>query len=319
MVDTQEARALFKGLRPQTADLQQLLAILELAVLIAPGDDILRHHAGQTGDAGKQRDGSGIQVDADGVHAVFHHRVQLTRQLGLADIVLILADADGFRIDLHQLGQRVLQTTGDRDRAAQGNIEIRELQRRQFGGGIHGRARFADDNLLRGHFRELLLHVEEETLGFTRSGTVADRHQLNVVLFTQRGNRHRRFSGLPGMRVDGIGSHQLAGAVNDGDFHAGAQTRIEAHGGAQPGRSGHQQVVQVAGKDVNRFVFRPLAHGAHQFGFEVHQHLDAPRPAHHALTPAVRRGVVQAQAEMVDNDLLAVTLFRRLVELRVGV
>ena len=121
------------------------------------------------------------------------------------------------------------------------------------------------------------------------------------------------------MRVDGIGSHQLAGAVNDGDFHAGAQTRIEAHGGAQPGRSGHQQVVQVAGKDVNRFVFRPLAHGAHQFGFEVHQHLDAPRPAHHALTPAVRRGVVQAQAEMVDNDLLAVTLFRRLVELRVGV
>ncbi|CNU07354.1 Uncharacterised protein [Salmonella enterica subsp. enterica serovar Bovismorbificans] len=45
VVNTQEARALLKRFRPQTAHLQQLLAILELTVLIAPGDDVLRHHA----------------------------------------------------------------------------------------------------------------------------------------------------------------------------------------------------------------------------------------------------------------------------------
>lgn len=38
VVDTQEARALFKGFRPQTADFQQLLAVLELTILVAPGD-----------------------------------------------------------------------------------------------------------------------------------------------------------------------------------------------------------------------------------------------------------------------------------------
>ncbi len=42
----EEARALFERFRPETAHLQQLLAILELTVLIAPGDNILRHHSG---------------------------------------------------------------------------------------------------------------------------------------------------------------------------------------------------------------------------------------------------------------------------------
>ena len=34
-------------------------------------------------------------------------------------VVLILADADGFRVDLHQLGERVLQAARDGDSAAQ--------------------------------------------------------------------------------------------------------------------------------------------------------------------------------------------------------
>ncbi len=121
------------------------------------------------------------------------------------------------------------------------------------------------------------------------------------------------------MRIDGVGGDQLAGAVNHGHLHAGTQPRIETHGGAQASRRRHQQVVQVTGEDVDRFIFGALAHGAHQLGFEVHQHLDAPGPAHHAFAPAVCRGVVQAQAEMVDDDLLAVALFRRLVKLRIGV
>ena len=77
--------------------------------------------------------------------------------------------------------------------------------------------------------------------------------------------------------------------------------------------------MQVTGEDVDCFVFGAFTHGAHQFGFEVHQHLDAPRPAHHAFAPAVCRRVVQAQAEVVDNDLLAVALFWWLVKLRVGI
>ncbi len=121
------------------------------------------------------------------------------------------------------------------------------------------------------------------------------------------------------MGIDGIGGDQFTGGVDDGHFHPGAQTRIESHGGAQPGGRGHQEVVQVTGEDVDGFVLRALAHGAHQLGFEVHQHFDTPGPADDTFTPAVRRGVIQAQAKVVDNNLLAVALFRRLVKLRIGV
>ncbi|MNY47719.1 hypothetical protein D3C86_1830070 [compost metagenome] len=68
----------------------------------------MRHHARQPGHAGEQRDGRGVQIHANGVHAVFHYRIQLTRQLGLADVMLVLTHTDRFRIDLHQLGQRIL-------------------------------------------------------------------------------------------------------------------------------------------------------------------------------------------------------------------
>ncbi len=108
VVNAQEARALLERFRPQTTYLQQLLSVLELAVLIAPGDDVLRHHARQARDAGQQRHGGGVQIHADGVHAVFDDRVQLTRQLRLADVMLILAHTDGFRVDFHQLCQRIL-------------------------------------------------------------------------------------------------------------------------------------------------------------------------------------------------------------------
>ncbi len=139
------------------------------------------------------------------------------------------------------------------------------------------------------------------------------------MFFAQRRDDNRGFRRLPGVRVDGIRCHQLAGAVNHRHLHAGTQTWVEAHGRAQASRRSHQQIVEVTGEDVNGFIFRAFAHGAHQLGFEVHQHLDAPGPAHHAFAPAIRRGAVQAQAEVVDNNLFAVALFRRFVELWIGV
>ena len=233
--------------------------------------------------------------------------------------MLVLAHADGFRVDLHQLSQRILQAAGDRDRTAQGDVQIRELLRGQLGRRVHRRARFADNHFLRRHFRELLLQIEEEALGFARGGAVADRHQLHVVLLAQRRHGDRSFCCLAGVRINSVGGNQFAGAIHYRHLHAGTQARIETHGRAQACRGGHQQIVQVTGKDVNRFVFGAFAHGAHQFGFEMHQHLDTPGPAHHPFAPAVRRSVVQAQAKMVGDDLLAVALFRRLVKLRVGI
>lgn len=120
------------------------------------------------------------------------------------------------------------------------------------------------------------------------------------------------------MGIDGIGSDQFTGGVDDGHFHPGAQARIESHGGAQPGGRGHQQIVQVAGEDVDCLVLRAFAHGAHQLGFEMHQDFDPPVQ----LTTPLRQlsaGALFRRRPVVDNNLLAVALFRRLVKLRVSV
>jgi uncharacterized protein len=44
--------------------------------------------------------------------------------VSLRDIVLILADANGFRVDFHQLGQGILQTAGDGDRATLSQTQL---------------------------------------------------------------------------------------------------------------------------------------------------------------------------------------------------
>ena len=99
-------------------------------------DDVLRDPVTKARDARQQRRGGGVDVDADGVHAVFHDRIERARQFELRQIVLVLADADRLRIDLHELGERILQPPRDRDRAAQRHVEVRQFLARIFGGRI---------------------------------------------------------------------------------------------------------------------------------------------------------------------------------------
>jgi hypothetical protein len=63
---------------------------------------------------------------------VFHNRIQRAGELSLVDIVLVLADADRLRLDLHQFGKRILQTAGDGNGAAQRDVEVRKFGGRRF-------------------------------------------------------------------------------------------------------------------------------------------------------------------------------------------
>ena len=69
------------------------------------------------------------------------------RQLRLADVVLILADADRLRLDAHELGERILQPARDRDRAAQRDVEIGKFLRRELRRRVDRRAGLRDDDL----------------------------------------------------------------------------------------------------------------------------------------------------------------------------
>jgi len=59
-----------------------------------------------------------VDIDADRVDAILHHGVKRAGQFGFGDIVLILTDADGFGVDLHEFRERILQAPSDRGGAA---------------------------------------------------------------------------------------------------------------------------------------------------------------------------------------------------------
>ncbi len=67
-------------------------------MLIAKRDDALRQLVADSRYVLQQIDGSAIQIHADAVHAGFNRGGEAALQLLLIDVVLILSDADRFRL-----------------------------------------------------------------------------------------------------------------------------------------------------------------------------------------------------------------------------
>ena len=75
-VDAQEAGGLLISFIAEARHFQQFAAAVERAVFIAVGNDVLRQRAVEAGNTRQQRGGSGVHVHTDGIHAIFHHRIQ---------------------------------------------------------------------------------------------------------------------------------------------------------------------------------------------------------------------------------------------------
>ena len=97
---------------------------------VAVGDDLRGEGLGDARHPPQQRRRRGVDVDADGVHAVLHHGVERAGQRGLGQVVLVLPDPDRLGVDLDELRERVLQAPGDGDRAAQRDVHPGQLGRR---------------------------------------------------------------------------------------------------------------------------------------------------------------------------------------------
>jgi hypothetical protein len=179
---------------------------------------------------------------------------ELLGEQRLVDVVLVLPDADRLRLDLHELGERVLQAPRDRDRATDREIEVRELVARDIARRIHGRARLvdADDE----HVGDLLLDEQppDEALGLATAGAVADRDRRGRVLLHEGEEVLLRLLEL--LRalgdVDRDRAEKLAGRVGRRALAAGAQARIDADHRARTERRRDQQVAQVVGEDIDR-------------------------------------------------------------------
>ncbi len=268
--------------------------------------DVLREAGPDAGDAGQQRCRRSVDVDADRIHAVLDHGVERARQLVLADIVLVLADADRFRINLDKLSEGILQAARDRYGAAQGHVEAGQLGRGIGGGGIDRGAGLGDHDLRHLQVGQEFDQLGRELVGLARGGAVADRDQFDVVLlgeFAEDGERLVPLT-LRLVRIDHRGRDHLAGRIDHRDLDAGAVAGIETHGGAGARRGREQQVAQIGSEHADRFLLGRLPQPHPQIDAEMDLDLGAPGPARRVHQPLVGRTATVADAEAVHDPQL---------------
>ena len=150
------------------------------------------------------------------------------------EVVLVLADADRLRVDLDQLGERVLQPAGDGDRAAQRHVQLGQLLRGVGRGGVDRRAGLGHHDL--GQLSSgCRLISSPASLSVSREAVPLPMAISSTSCFwASAASDGERLVPLPLrlVRVDGVGGDDLAGGVDHGDLDAGAEARVEAHRGA---------------------------------------------------------------------------------------
>ena len=256
-VHAQEARALLKRLRPQLRHLLELRAGGD-AVFVAIGDDVVRQRLADARHVRQQRRGGRLHIHADARNAAFHHAGERVFQLRLLQIVLILPHADGLRVDLHQLGQRVLHAPRDGNRASERDVVFRKFLRRQLGGGIHARARLADDDV--GHARRFRQQGGDELLALAGGRAIADGDGRDPVAANHAQNLRFRPRLLRLVIRQGeiahAGFQHLARLIHNRQLAARTEARIDAQRDLAANRRLHQKLVQVVAEDADRALVR---------------------------------------------------------------
>ena len=174
--------------------------------------------------------------------------------------MLILSDADGFRINLHQLCQRILKTSCDRRCAPLSHIKVREFFRRQLAGRIDGCSGFADNDIL--HFlRDFLQQFHNHLFRLSGCGSISKRNERNMIFADQLFQHFFCFFYfvLRSCRVDDHRIQHLAGRINNCQFAASAECRIPAKNSLPCNRRLHQKLLQVFTKHTDSPFFRILS------------------------------------------------------------
>ena len=197
-----------------------------------------------------------VEVDADVVDDRRDDLVQGGRQGFLVDIVLILADADGPRVDLDRFGQRVLDAAGDGNGAADGDVQVRQFLPGQVRCGIDGRAGFVGDDVAA--FQVIGFdEMGYELFRFIRGRPVADGNEGDAVAAYHVGQADGTLVFLlfrVGQVVRAV-VEDLSRRADDGGLAARPEARVQAQDDlAGKGRL-QQEVAEIFRKDVDGLLF----------------------------------------------------------------
>src|SRR5882724_8810622 len=116
-----------------------------------------------------------IQIYTNAIYTNIYDQVEILFQQALRYIMLILSDTNAFWVDLDQLGQRILQSPCDRNRATNRQIQIGEFLSGNIARTIDTGAGFVDK-----HNRKvetiIFQHLANKTFGFTSRSAVTDSY-----------------------------------------------------------------------------------------------------------------------------------------------
>ena len=167
--------------------------------------------------------------------------------------MLVLSDADGFRVDLYQFCQRVHQPATDRDCSTHRYVIIGKFIAGDLGCRINGSSLLAD-------YEDRNLPVEslviDEVFRLAAGCSVADRDGFNLIGFYHFAEFGSRFAGFIDRRVgiDVFIVQQIALRIQTDYFTACAEARIDSEYPFLSERRREEQLAEILRKHADSFV-----------------------------------------------------------------
>ena len=248
--NAEEAGALLEGLGAQARHLLELFPAGKIAVLFAVCDNSLGQRRANTRHILQQVRAGSIDSHPHAVHAAFYGIVQLFLEEPLVYVVLILPNAQGLGVYLHQFCQRVHQATADRNGTAYGDIVFREFLPSYLGGRIHGSAILAHGENAHA-FRQP--HHPHKNLRLPSGGSGADGNYLYIILFHQigHGGNGLYLFGHGRMRENDVVVQEVPLRIQTDHLATGTEARVDGHYALLPNGRRQQELTQIFPKHLD--------------------------------------------------------------------
>ncbi len=269
--DLQKAGRLDKGRFAQTRNLLELIATAERTVLGPVLTESARRQLVHTRHVSQQRRTGRVDIHTHVVDARFDHRIKRIAQMLCLHIVLVHPHTDVGRIDLHQLGQWIEQTTSDGNRTPQHRVVAGQFLAAHRTGGIHTRPRFVHDDERDLILLQLVLHhIDYQLLGLATAGSIANGDDREVVAANEIDNlaSSRTNPVLAANHMDDFVPEHVAEFVERNEFTATAKTGIDGQHAMIAYRRLQQQLAQIAGKHFHGVLFGGFCQLATQFALQ---------------------------------------------------
>ena len=211
-----------------------------------------------------------IEIDADVVDSRLDDGIKCLREFLLVDVMLILADADGLRVDFDELGQRILHAARDGDSAADGDVVLGQFFLCELRSRVDGGTGFVRNQVMDVVQMMLSNQVRGELFGFIARRAVANREQRDMVLLDECEDflRGGFALGIALRELEHAVAQDAARRIDDGHLAARAVAGVEAHDDMAAERRLQEQLPQVHAEDMDGLRLSVLCELRVDFAFE---------------------------------------------------